>query len=60
MRVRPALCDALNMATTQEIKLFGKWTFDDVEVSLLASRARRDASRVERVTSRREIGPRAY
>jgi|TARA_Y100001954_G_scaffold237916_1_gene303341 hypothetical protein len=30
------------MATTQEIKLFGKWTFDDVEVSLsLRARASR-------------------
>lgn len=42
----PPLCDALDMATTQEIKLFGKWTFDDVEVSLSkARRARRDVAR---------------
>lgn len=30
---------ATNMATAQEVKLFGKWTFDDVEVR--AMRARR-------------------
>ena len=26
---------SITMATTQEVKLFGKWTFDDVEVRAL-------------------------
>ena len=37
---------SITMATTQEVKLFGKWTFDDVEVRALhpdaARRARGD------------------
>jgi hypothetical protein len=41
------------MATAQEIKLFGKWTFDDVEVSLSsARRSRRDVARRARDVAR--------
>lgn len=52
-RRHPPLCDALDMATAQEIKLFGKWTFDDVEVSpSRARRSRRDVARRARDVAR--------
>jgi hypothetical protein len=34
LRAHIRLLWTLKMATTQEVKLFGKWTFDDVEVRM--------------------------
>jgi hypothetical protein len=51
------------MATTQEVKLFGKWTFDDVEVrryarTLSVARAWREVRGRARARDRRALGSR--
>ena len=60
---RPLSLTRRTMATTQEVKLFGKWTFDDVEVrryprSFRVARAAREGRGRARARDRRALGSR--
>jgi hypothetical protein len=60
---RPLSLTRRTMATTQEVKLFGKWTFDDVEVrryarTLGVARAAREGRGRARARDRRALGSR--